>query len=115
MPQFIKKLLERFAFRRAAPQDSGNAAQLLEPHTPIAAPRPIPAYRVAAPCRLGASGAVVYHGATGRIAAFADTAEKAITLCDTLNLACGSPPSRKLLAVLYQDADTVAPEDEQPG
>lgn len=74
----------------------------VEIHLQAAGDREHAHYRVAASRWPWRHGFAVYHDATGGIAAVTSTSEQAQTLCDTLNLACGEPPSRKLLDAIHQ-------------
>ncbi len=59
-------------------------------------------YFVTTPSWLGNPAYTVFCAATGRAIASFDTEEQAMILRDTLNLACGCPPSRRLLDAVHQ-------------
>jgi len=51
----------------------------------------------------------VYRGLSGDAIAIVQNDDQALTLTDTLNLANGDPPSRRLLDAIYdEDAEAVA-------
>ena len=114
MPDFLSKILKRLwrvDARRRQDRPPPRPAAILIPSLPATPPA---SYFVATSCRLSETRFAVYHGGTGRIAAVVENFEKAATLCDTLNLACGVPPSRRLLGVLHHGVDERARKDGHP-
>jgi hypothetical protein len=80
-----------------------------------AAPSPLPArtargfYTVVAPVWRTDEQRGIYRGLSGDAIAIVQNLDQALTLQDTLNLANGDPPSRRLLDAIYrEDAETVA-------
>jgi hypothetical protein len=61
-----------------------------------------PVYSVAAPAFCRAFGCGILRRQTGRIVVVTSNFERALTLRDTLNLACGDPPSRRFLDATHQ-------------
>jgi hypothetical protein len=79
-----------------------------------AAPYPMPAravrgfYTVVAPVWCTDERRGIYRGISGDAIAIAQNLDQALTLQDTLNLANGDPPSRRLLDAIYrEDSETV--------
>ena len=114
MSGFLSKILKRLWSAGARGRQDRPSPRPVAIVIPPAAATPRARYFIATARRLGEARAAVYHGASGRIAAVVDSAEKAATLCDTLNLACGVPPSRKLLGVLHHGVDERARKDGHP-
>lgn len=65
-------------------------------------------YSVVAPGWRHSNHPAVFRGLNGNIVALVETFDQAITLRDTLNLACGDRPTRRLLDAIYRE-ETVAP------
>jgi hypothetical protein len=75
----------------------------------VAAPCPVPAsagrgfYTVVAPVWRTDERRGIYRGFSGDAIAIVQTSDQALTLQDTLNLANGDRPSRRLLDAIYRE------------
>jgi hypothetical protein len=88
----------------------GKLFHLRRPAAP--SPKPLPAargvYTVVAPIGRSDEPRGIYRGLSGDAIAMVGNLDQALTLQDTLNLANGDRPSRRLLDAIYcEDSETV--------
>ncbi|HEY3919974.1 MAG TPA: hypothetical protein VGL83_19435 [Stellaceae bacterium] len=70
-------------------------------------------YSVVAPGWRDSNHPAVFRGLNGSVVGLVKTFDQALTLRDTLNLACGDRPSRRLLDALYRE-DAVPLDSDRP-
>lgn len=71
-------------------------------------------YSVLAPGWRHSNHPAVFRGLNGNIVALVKTFDQAITLRDTLNLACGDRPTRRLLDAIYREETVPFASDRGP-
>jgi hypothetical protein len=83
------------------------------PATPARAARGF--YTVVAPVWRTDEQRGIYRGLSGDAIAIVQNLDQALTLQDTLNLANGDPPSRRLLDAIYREDWETVDSATQPG